>query len=172
MKLIHKLIRYAAVSAISTSVSLTLLGLLVATGATTAGWANVIATGIGTIPSFELNRRWVWNKKGQRSVLAEVGPFCALSFAGLGLSTLAVSVAAGWASSAGLGITLRTLAAEGANVGTFGTLWVAQYVILDRVLFRAGSASAADAGAGASAVAPAPVAPATRESASTLVSAA
>jgi putative flippase GtrA len=136
MKRVGKLFRYATVSAISTAVSLTILGVLVATRATPAGWANVIATAVGTVPSFELNRRWVWNKTGERSLFREVGPFCALSFAGLGLSTLAVSVAVGWASSAGLGTSARTLAAEAANVATFGSLWVVQYVILDRILFR------------------------------------
>jgi len=135
MSLVRKLARYATVSVISTSVSLTILGALVATSAVTAGWANVIATAVGTVPSFELNRRWVWGRTGRRSAVAEVVPFCALSFLGLGLSTLAVSVAAGWAASAGLGTAARTLVAQGANVGTFGTLWVVQYLLLDRVLF-------------------------------------
>jgi len=135
-RMLAKLMRYAAVSAVSTTVSLTLLGLLVATNTTGAGWANVIATGVGPIPSFELNRRWVWGKTGRRSLLAEVGPFCALSFTGLGISTLAVSAAASWATRAGLGTTARTLSAEAANIATFGTLWVAQYLILDRILFR------------------------------------
>ena len=136
MTRLYKLARYACVSLISTSVSLVVLGILVGTGATTAGWANVIATSIGTIPSFELNRRWVWGRHGRRSLLAEVGPFCALSFTGLALSTVAVHVAAGWASGAGLGATARALAADGANVATFGTLWIIQFVLLDRVLFH------------------------------------
>jgi putative flippase GtrA len=135
VRLFRKLIRYATVSAISTAVSLTILGTLVATSATTAGWANVIATAIGTVPSFELNRRWVWKKRGRRSVLGEMGPFWVLSFIGLGLSTVAVNMATGWAAAAGLGATARTLAAEIANVGTFGTLWIVQYLILDRLLF-------------------------------------
>ena len=145
MPSLRKLVRYAGVSAISTAVSLTILGALVATGATSAGWANMIATAIGTVPSFELNRRWVWQKAGERSVLAEVGPFCALSFTGLGLSTLAVSLAARWATASGFGSTSRTLAAEAANIATFGTLWIAQYVILDRVLFRQPLLARADA---------------------------
>lgn len=139
-----KFLRYAAVSAISTMLSLTILGVLVATGATTAGWANVIATGVGTIPSFELNRRWVWGKRGRRSLWAEIGPYSALAFAGLALSTLAVSTATRWASASGV----RTLVAEGANVSTFGTLWVLQYAIADRVLFRSrvGAPPAGDGG--------------------------
>jgi putative flippase GtrA len=131
-----KLVRYAAVSVIATAVSLSILGILVASRTVSAGWANVIATGIGTIPSFELNRRWVWRKAGQRSLLAEVGPFSVLSFAGLALSTLAVSLAAHWASTHGFTNTGRTLVAEAANVSTFAALWLAQYAILDRVLFR------------------------------------
>jgi putative flippase GtrA len=50
--LIRKLARYATVSAISTTVSLVVLSVLVATRAMTAGWANVVATGVGTFPSF------------------------------------------------------------------------------------------------------------------------
>ncbi|MDQ6614472.1 MAG: GtrA family protein [Actinomycetota bacterium] len=142
VRLLARLVRYAAVSAIATTVSLTILGVLVASGVTTAGWANVIATAVGTVPSFELNRRWVWGKSGRRSVGAEIGPFCVLSFAGLALSTVAVSTASGWATAAHLGVGGRTLVAEAANVATFGALWVAQYVILDRVLFRTGSRDA------------------------------
>ena len=113
-----------------------MLGVLVATGAMSAGWANVVATAVGTIPSFELNRRWVWGKGGRRSLLAEIGPFCALSFAGLGLSTGAVSLAAAWAGQAGFGAAGRTVAAETANMVAFGSLWIAQYLILDKVLFQ------------------------------------
>jgi putative flippase GtrA len=148
MKLLAKLVRYSAVSAISTTVSLSILGGLVATRAMSAGWANVVATGVGTVPSFELNRRWVWGKRGRRSLLAEIGPFCVLSFTGLGLSTLAVSAAAGWASAAHLSDTARTFAAEAANVGTFGSLWIAQYVILDRLLFARRSHDEPSSGGG------------------------
>jgi putative flippase GtrA len=139
MSLVRKLARYATVSIISTTTSLTILGILVGTNATTAGWANVIATAAGTVPSFELNRRWVWRKHGRRSLRVEVAPFCALSFSGLALSTLAVSAAAGWAGAAGLGTTARALAAQAANATVFGALWVAPYLILDRVLFGHGN---------------------------------
>jgi putative flippase GtrA len=136
--LLRKFLRYAGVSAISTVVALTILGVLVATGTTSAAWANVIATVVGTIPSFELNRRWVWRRTGQRSILREVGPFAALSMLSLVLSTIAVAATAGWV--AGLGNdTIRTAVAEVAHVGTFGLLWVVQYVLLDRWMFKASS---------------------------------
>ena len=64
-----------------------MLGVLVATDAVPAGWANVVATAVGTVPSFELNRRWVWGKTGAGRCSPRSGPFAALSFAGLVLST-------------------------------------------------------------------------------------
>jgi len=64
----------------------------VATHTLSPGWSNVVATTVGTVPSFELNRRWVWTKRGHRSLLPEIAPFCTLSAAGLALSTLIVSV--------------------------------------------------------------------------------
>jgi putative flippase GtrA len=133
VKRVHQLMRYGAVSVIATSVSLSVLGALVATRAVPATWANVIATAVGTVPSFELNRRWVWGKRGRRSVVAEIGPFCILSFAGLALSTLAVGAAASWAANAG--DTVRTLVVVSANAAAFGSLWIVQFLLLDRVLF-------------------------------------
>ena len=136
MNRIGQLARYATVSGIATTTSLVVLGALVATRTLSPGWANLVATAAGTVPSFELNRRWVWNKTGPRSVVSEILPFGVLSFAGLGLSTLAVAVTASWAASSGLEPGLRTLAVELANLAAFGTVWVVQFVILDRVLFR------------------------------------
>ena len=146
-RLLAKLTRYAAVSAISTSVTLSLLGVMIYTKTLPAGWANVVATGVGTIPSFELNRRWVWAKSGRRSVMREVVPFCTLSFGGLMISTVAVSLAARWSAASGLGNAAVTLISQAANVSTFGALWALQYVLLDRVLFgrRPGLQAAATA---------------------------
>jgi putative flippase GtrA len=132
-----QLVRYGTVSVIATVTSLTVLGVLVSTTSVPAGVANVIATAVGTFPSFELNRRWVWCRIGRRSMRAEVLPFWILSFTGLALSTLTVSLTAAWADSTGLGGVARTAAIELANVAAWGSLWVAQFVILDRFLFRA-----------------------------------
>ncbi|MBV8950729.1 MAG: GtrA family protein, partial [Actinobacteria bacterium] len=99
---IVKMARYSAVSVIATATSLTVLGLLVSTHAVSPVTANVIATAVGTVPSFELNRRWVWRKTGRRSVWREVAPFWVLSFTGLAVSTAAVAGAAAWCSTAGI----------------------------------------------------------------------
>jgi putative flippase GtrA len=129
-------VRYAAVSAISTSISLTILGTLVATRTVSAGWANIIATAIATVPSFELNRRWVWAHAGPRSLHKQAMPYFGLTFAGLGLSTLLVSTATGMASHDHASTAVRTGVALCANLVGFGTVWIIQYVMLDKILFR------------------------------------
>ncbi len=55
------------------------------------------------------------------------------------LATLVATgaMAAGWATRGQRGTTGRTVASEGANVATFATLWVVEYGLFDRVLFRA-----------------------------------
>lgn len=139
---LRQLIRYGTVSIIATTVSLSVLGVLVATASMPPGWANVAATAVGTVPSFELNRRWVWSRTGERSLVHEVVPFVALSFAGLGLSTLFVSAAGRWASSSGMGALGRTVAVEAASIVAFGSLWLVQFVILDRLVFTRRAATA------------------------------
>jgi putative flippase GtrA len=136
MHRVRQWLRYGTVSLIATATSLTVLGVLVSATGIAPGVANVIATAVGTFPSFELNRRWVWCRTGRRSMKAELVPFWILSFTGLALSTLTVTLAAAWADSAGLEGFARTAAIEIANVAAWGSLWVAQFVILDRFLFR------------------------------------
>ncbi len=129
-----QLLRYSTVSGISTVTSLTVLGVLVGLCGVDAVLANVVATAVGTVPSFELNRRWVWFDQSQRSVLRQVTPFCTLSFAGLVLSTLTVRAVS--ARTIDLSRGWHTLAVEAANAAAYGALWVVQFVLLDRVLFR------------------------------------
>jgi putative flippase GtrA len=131
-----RLIRYASVSVVATATSLTVLGLLVGLAGAPAGWSNVAATAAGTVPSFELNRRWVWRKRGRRSLASEVVPFVLLSFAGLVVSTWAAHAAGAWASGRAWPALARTLLVLAANLAAYGSLWVMQFLILDRVLFR------------------------------------
>ena len=136
---IVRLMKYSAVSLVSTTTSLVSLGILVGLAGLPATWSNVIATAVGTVPSFELNRRWVWSNDGRRSVFGQVVPYCALSFSGLVISTLAVGVVA--ARTASWGHWSHTLAVLMANLASYGTLWIVQYQLLNRVLFSIRSVS-------------------------------
>lgn len=138
-----RLARYAAVSVVSTITTMTVLGVLVATRLTSPAIANVLATAAGTIPSFELNRAWVWKKRGKRAMGREVAAFWAMSFAGLVLSTITVAFAVHHAEQSDLSTLGRTIVAQVANLAAWGTLWLGQYVILDRFMFGRHPATAA-----------------------------
>jgi putative flippase GtrA len=131
-----RLVRCFSVSVFTTLLSLGTLALLTADLGVSAWRANLVAVLIGTFPSYQLNRRWVWKVHGTSDLRREVVPFWALSLTGLVLSTLAVDRADHLCAALGLGGALRTSALLAANVGTFGALWIAQYLVLDRVLFR------------------------------------
>jgi putative flippase GtrA len=151
-----QLLRYAGVSMIATATSLTVLGVLVGVAAVGAVAANLIATTVGTVPSFELNRRWVWSRTDKRSVARQVIPFFALSLTGLSLSTLAIRTVSGLAGRRGQ--LVHTGAVELASLVAYGSLWVVQFVLLDRVLFtRRGHVSVAGVVRGGALAPPVPL---------------
>jgi putative flippase GtrA len=129
-----RFLRYSSVSVVSTITSIVVLGILVGAFGFPAVLSNVIATVIATVPSFELNRRWVWKQDEKRSVLRQALPYFLLSLFGLVVSTLAVHLVADMTvHSTRID---KTLAAEMANLAAYGSLWCVQYVLCDRILFR------------------------------------
>ena len=132
-RLLPRVLRYASDRCwqpAPASPSSALVGLV----AVPAGWANVAATAAGDVlhrqPSLGAG------KTGRRSLRAEVLPFTILSFTGLAVSTIAVSVVGAWALHQDWPATARTVLVLAINVGAYGSLWVLQFFLLDRVLFR------------------------------------
>ena len=130
--------RCMTVSVVTTVISLFTLALGTLVFGMTAWVANVVATAVATGPSYSLNRRWTWGRRDASALWREVLPFWLLSFAGLALSTIAVGAADAWAGSISLTPTLHTLLLLGAHLFGFGALWIVQFILLDRVLFRTG----------------------------------
>jgi putative flippase GtrA len=124
------------VSVVSTVVSVTIL-VASTVGLGMAAWmANVVATAVATVPSYHLNRRWTWGKRDASDMWREVLPFWVLSFAGLVLSTIAVALTDSWTRGAHFpSPVFHTLVLLTAHLSGFGLLWIAQFFILDRVLF-------------------------------------
>jgi putative flippase GtrA len=129
-------VRCLGVSVITTVISFTMLAACTL-GLGLAAWlANIVATGVATVPSYHLNRRWTWGRRDASHLWREIMPFWVLSFTGLVLSTIAVALADGWA--AGMHITSPTIHTGvllTAQLSGFGLLWIAQFILLDRVLF-------------------------------------
>ena len=129
-----KLIKYAGVSVISTIVSQVTLFM------TFGVWrvmsevpANILANAVATVPSYYLNRQWVWGKGGRSHFWREVVPFWVLSFIGLAFSSLAVWLAGNFARSHHYGHATTTLLVNAANLFSFAILWVVKFVIYNKL---------------------------------------
>lgn len=124
-----KLLRFGAVSAFNV-----ILGQVLLYGAqVAAGWSpvvsNVFAVCVGSVPAYLLSRYWVWEKRGKNHFMKEVVPFWSLALLGFVISTSAVWWVDTRFSPGPLVINLTNLTA-------FGVVWMAKFVILDRVLFK------------------------------------
>lgn len=131
----RRLIKYSMVSVVSVIVSQ--VALLIALYFVTATWSNIIAVAVGTVPSYELNRSWVWGKSGKSHLLKEVVPFWGLSFLGLVISTLAVKVVSEHViHDATPDTTWEKLVILATSLGAFGVLWIGKFLIINKLLFH------------------------------------
>ena len=129
-----KLFKYAGVSVISTIVSQVTLFLTFGVFRVMSEVpANLLANVLATIPSYTLNRRWVWGKSGQSHFWREIVPFWVLSFIGLAFSSLAVWAAGDFARAHNLGHGATTVLVNGANLMSFAILWVVKFVIYNKL---------------------------------------
>ena len=85
------------------------------------------------IPSYYLNRRWVWGKGGRSHIWRELVPFWVMSISGILFALYAASLAHNFANTHHLGHLARTILVVGANIAAFGILWFVKFLILNRL---------------------------------------
>jgi putative flippase GtrA len=123
-----KALRYSMVSLCGVAVTQVLI-LVFYAGLEWPAWvSNFIAVMISSVPAYLLNRAWVWNKRDAHSFSREVAPFWGMALLGLVLSTIAVAIVSNYTDAA-IFVSLT-------NIAAFGVLWVAKFVILEKVLFK------------------------------------
>jgi len=131
-----KLVRYTLVSIISVIISQIVLVILVGLVKWSAGISNIVATAVGTVPSYELNRRWAWGKKGRGHLWKEVVPFWTLSFIGLAFSTFTADYAEQLAKEHNLSHGALTVVVAFGSLAAWGILWIGKFIFFNKVLFR------------------------------------
>lgn len=125
--IVRKLARYSAASLVGVTVGQSSLFLFYQGLDLAAALANFLAVAISSVPAYLINRYWVWQKTSRNDLRREIVPFWGMAFLGLVLSTIAVTVVddrTDWAP-----------AILAANLGGFGVLWVAKFLVLDKILF-------------------------------------
>jgi putative flippase GtrA len=100
-------------------------------------WSEVVSTLFANvmagIPSYFLNRQWVWGKSGRSHIWREIVPFWVMSITGIGFALYAASLAQAFANSHHLQHLARTVLVIGANVAAFSILWLLKFLILNRL---------------------------------------
>jgi putative flippase GtrA len=125
---IVKLLKYSSASFAGLVVGQSVLALFY----TGLGWgaiaANLVSVSIGAIPNYLINRYWTWHQTGRNRLWGEIVPFWVMSFLGMVVSLFTVAYAEDrWGT--GLAVAI-------AQVAGFGVLWVAKFLVLDKVMWR------------------------------------
>jgi putative flippase GtrA len=128
-------LRYSLASLVSVGVSQSVLAVAFGMLHWTAQLANMVACAVATVPSYYLNRRWAWGRRGRSHLWKEVVPFWALAFLGLAISTWAAEVGGTLAGHAAASHAATTAIVMTAALLAFGVLWIGKFAIFSRVLF-------------------------------------
>jgi len=140
-----KWIRYTTVSVISALISLVILTLVYGVlRLWTEVYCTLFANVLAGIPSYFLNRQWVWGKGGRSHIWREVVPFWVMSVTGIGFALVTASWAHDYANAHHLHHLARTVLVVGANVSAFGILWVLKFLILNRLFTQIADAELGD----------------------------
>lgn len=149
-----KVIKYTGVSVISATTSLVVLTMIYGV---LQLWAPVpstlFANVVAGVPSYILNRRWVWGKSGRSHWWRELLPFWIMSITGIGFALVTANSAKNFANAHHLQHLARTALVVGANIAAFGILWFLKFLILNRLFAQIAEAELHDDGAGESATA-------------------
>jgi putative flippase GtrA len=129
-----KLIRYTASSVITTGVSfgsiVILYGFKIIPGVI---WATLAGNLVGTVPAYNLNRRWTWGKSGRSSVRTEVAPFFAMAILGIAFSQLGALWARHEVNTHHWSHLANTGLVAAANLFCFALFWVLKLIVFNRI---------------------------------------
>ncbi len=128
------LFKYTMVSVISTVVS---FGVLFIVFGVLKLWgpiaSTVFANAAATVPSYYLNRKWVWGKGGRSHLTKEIIPFWSLSALGIFVSMGGAALARHLSKVHHLSHIDQTVLVLVANLASFGIFWVLKFMIFNRM---------------------------------------
>ncbi len=131
-----RLFRFTMVSVVSTAVS---FGVLAIVFGVFRLWGEVASTvfanSVATVPSYYLNRKWVWGKSGRSHLVKEVIPFWCMSALGITVSIFGAALARHIGTVHHFSHPEQTALVLFANVVSFGVFWVLKFLVFNR-LFR------------------------------------
>ena len=139
---VQRLWRYALTSVAATVVSEVVLVVLYAGRVTGAGTAAVIASLAAAVPSYFMSRFWIWPEADRDRRTRQVTLYFVVSV----LSLVVSSVLTGLAGHIARGTHLKHVIIVAVTyIGTYVLLWLAKFVVYQRLLFRSTAIAPAEA---------------------------
>ena len=125
---LQKLVRYSVASGTGVAVYLVVLILTNVVIGLGDMASHLISVTVSSVPNYLVNRYWTWNQQGKNRLWGEVVPFWTMAFLAFLLSLLFVNYAKDeWGT---------TFAIAAANLSAFGVLWLARFLVLDKIMWK------------------------------------
>lgn len=133
----RKLLRYSAVSLVFVPLGQVFVQVFYWLFAMREMWAVIATSVILTPPNYYANKRFVWRHKAKDNMHTEILVFWVAAILGTASAAALVTVAAHLVPQAEYGAKMHALALFVAQLVGFGIVWVARFVFLDKLLFKA-----------------------------------
>lgn len=129
-----KLFRYATGSAVAFVVSEICFVALFGPHVLGAKGASIVASIVGVIPGYFLNRNWAWGRRGRSHPWREVLPY----WVTVVVSTALAAITIGAVNHAALSLSrdTRTVINAATYFAVYGTLFIAKFRVFNSWLFR------------------------------------
>lgn len=130
------LVRYSGVSALALGISQSALAVSYGVLHTTVPVAVGIALAVSVIPSYLLNRRFVWPGKPASGLRTEITAFVLIGIAGSALTAVLASAGEAIASAVTHNPVALTGVVNGLALLATVAVWLLRFAVLDQFLFR------------------------------------
>ncbi|NNN00901.1 MAG: GtrA family protein [Acidimicrobiaceae bacterium] len=129
-----KIIRFTAVSVVSTAVSFAsisvLYGFKIIPGVM---WATLAGNLIASLPAYHLNRLWTWGKRGRSHFRSEILPFWSMTALGIAVSQIGAFWARHEVHTHHWAHLFNTALVSFTNLFSFGIFWVLKMMVFNRI---------------------------------------
>ncbi len=135
--IVPRVVRYALGSVVASLVSLVTFVIVYGVlGGLTPRQSSVVASLVGMVPAYFLNRNWAWGRRDRSHLVKEVVPYLVASVLGLVAAMWSVDVASSHVKSLTSDRTLQVAVVALAYVGTYAALWFGKFLFFNVIFTR------------------------------------